>query len=160
MSSVVRFDKAGLQSQENSSVRKITEVITPRCPPSSTPTDIRDNVSYYEAETADQETARLVHQSKAAEDANDWPTVINLAWHMMELRLRVYKPHSSPVGGTYAVLGSAYKGAGRLEDAAEEIEKALTIYDQAGNREDASLTREQLAQLRESQGRFGDAREV
>jgi hypothetical protein len=90
----------------------------------------------------------------------DLPKYGQLALEILNVRLRVYKPESPPVGGAYFIIGTGYLKAGMLEVAEEATQQSLDICDFAGDRHEATLYREQLGMIYEEQDRFADAKEI
>jgi len=79
---------------------------------------------------------------------------------MRENQLRVYRPESSPIAGNYGSLAATLSRAGRLDEAEEAVEKALAMYAAVEDYNEMGLSRETLAQIKELQGKFEEAREV
>lgn len=103
--------------------------------------DFRDDATYEQATFADRETVRLVRELHDAEEAEDWDIAIGIARTLLDIRLRVYKPESPPVGGAWATLGGAYQSASRLNEAEEAIKKCAAIYEGTATRDEKALTR-------------------
>ncbi|KAI0596312.1 hypothetical protein F4775DRAFT_594363 [Biscogniauxia sp. FL1348] len=85
---------------------------------------------------------------------------IKLHKKALALKLRAYPESSTQVGVSLNGLGVALFRAGKLEEADNALEKALAIREQHGPALDAAATRENMAALREAQGRFDEAREM
>ncbi|KAF1848293.1 uncharacterized protein K460DRAFT_393400 [Cucurbitaria berberidis CBS 394.84] len=122
--------------------------------------DFRDDITYDQAVKCDETTAALIYESQVAGEDEDWDTYLEIAFEMLKVRTRAYKPESVPIGGSWGLIGSGFMRVGRFEDAEEAIGKSITIYEGAGARDELALVREQLAQVQECQGRFSDAKET
>ncbi|KAF2818418.1 hypothetical protein CC86DRAFT_472820 [Ophiobolus disseminans] len=122
--------------------------------------DFKAGITHAEATAADKKTHDLLMEQQDALKAESWDYAIALSIQMRENQLRVYKPGSSPIGGTWNALGSIYKQAGRLQEAEDAVEKGLAIYAAVCDYNEMSMARETLAAIKEAQGQFDEARKV
>jgi len=122
--------------------------------------DFKPGISHAEASAADRRTHDLIFRQGDALAAENWDLAIAINTQMRENQLRVYRPDSSPIAGTYDSLASTLTQAGRLDEAEEAVEKALAMYAVAEDYNELSLARETLGQIKELQGKFEEAREV
>ncbi|KAI1209221.1 uncharacterized protein F4807DRAFT_427634 [Annulohypoxylon truncatum] len=102
----------------------------------------------------------LSNQASAALRQGRADEAITLHKQALELKLQTNPELCVKTGITYNGLGEALLRAGRLDEADDAFSKALTIREREGPAQDAAMTRDNVGQLREAQGRFADAREV
>ncbi|KAI0847120.1 hypothetical protein F5Y00DRAFT_242366 [Daldinia vernicosa] len=96
----------------------------------------------------------------AAQRAGRFEESIRLHQKALEYKLRFHPPDSIQAAITYNGMGEAMLRAGRLDEADEAFHKALPIREGGGPVLDAAVTRDNIGQLREAQGRFAEAREI
>lgn len=102
-----------------------------------------------------------------ASEARRYGEAISLHKEALELKLRAFGEESVQAAMSFNGLGEVYLKVSKLNEAEEVFAKALKVRDNAefgglelGPRNDAAATRDNIAQLREAQGRFEDAREM
>ncbi|KAI1657757.1 hypothetical protein F4813DRAFT_359471 [Daldinia decipiens] len=78
----------------------------------------------------------------------------------LESKLRFHPADSIQAAISYNGMGEGLLRAGRLEEADEAFQKALRVREGGGPVLDAAVTRDNIGQLREAQGRFAEAREI
>jgi len=122
--------------------------------------DFKPGISHTEASAADRRTHDFILRQGDAMNAKNWDYAIALNTQMRENQLRVYRPDSAPIAGTYGSLAAILSEAGRLDEAEEAVEKALAMYAAVEDYNEMGLARETLAQIKELQGKFEEAREV
>ncbi|KAK6949315.1 hypothetical protein Daesc_009390 [Daldinia eschscholtzii] len=96
----------------------------------------------------------------AAMKAGQFDKAIALHRKALEHKLRFHSPRSIQAAISYNGLGEALLRAGRLDEADEMFHKALPVRERGGPVLDAAVTRDNIGQLREAQGRFKEAREI
>ncbi|KAI1490741.1 hypothetical protein F5X96DRAFT_694200 [Biscogniauxia mediterranea] len=96
----------------------------------------------------------------SAMQAGRFDEAIKLHEEALALKLRAYPESSTQVGISLNGLGEALLRAGELEEADKALERALSIREKHGPALDAAATRENIAALREAQGKFDEAREM
>jgi tetratricopeptide (TPR) repeat protein len=102
-----------------------------------------------------------------ARKAGRYGEAISLHKEALELKLRAFGEESVQAAISYNALGEVYLQAGELSEAEKVFAKALKARDnvafgglELGPRNDAAATRDNIAQLREAQGRFEEAKEM
>ncbi|KAI0103391.1 hypothetical protein F4814DRAFT_95990 [Daldinia grandis] len=78
----------------------------------------------------------------------------------LELKLRFHPAGSIQAAISYNGMGEAMLRAGKLQEADEAFRKALPVREAGGPVLDAAVTRDNIGQLREAQGRYAEAREI
>ncbi|KZT42140.1 hypothetical protein SISSUDRAFT_108490 [Sistotremastrum suecicum HHB10207 ss-3] len=117
-----------------------------------------------------QANTRAVEFSNRAFQAvrlGDHQTALSLHRQALALKLRAYPETSVQAALTFNGLGESLIALGEFLAAEEVLSKALRVYDYEeygglgqGTRFDAAVARENMAQVREAQGRFADAVEL
>ncbi|KAI8963611.1 hypothetical protein F5Y11DRAFT_356150 [Daldinia sp. FL1419] len=96
----------------------------------------------------------------AAMQLGDFEAAIELHKEALAFKLRFHSPASIQAAISYNGMGEAMLRAGKLDEADEAFHKALPIREGGGPVLDAAVTRDNIGQLREAQGRFDDARDI
>ncbi|KZS92476.1 hypothetical protein SISNIDRAFT_486504 [Sistotremastrum niveocremeum HHB9708] len=117
-----------------------------------------------------QANTRAVEFSNRAFQAvrlSDHQTAVSLHRQALALKLKAYPETSVQAALTFNGLGESLIALGEFLAAEEVLSKALRVYDYEeygglgqGPRFDAAVARENMAQVREAQGRFADAVEL
>ena len=107
------------------------------------------------------------NQAVAASSAGDYATAARLHQQAIALKLKAYNDDSTQLAISYNGLGETLLSLEKLEEADVALAKALRVRDDAafgglgkGPRFDAGVTRENVAQLREAQGRLDEAKQM
>ncbi|KAJ7072808.1 hypothetical protein C8F01DRAFT_972386 [Mycena amicta] len=105
------------------------------------------------------------NKAQVAKSAGRFDEAIALHREALALKVAAYSEASVQAAISLNGLGEACISAGRLPEADEALTKALKVREAGdmgglglGPRIDAAVTRDNLAALREAQGRFDDAR--
>ncbi|KAI1464066.1 uncharacterized protein F4812DRAFT_468222 [Daldinia caldariorum] len=96
----------------------------------------------------------------AAARAGRHAEAVELHRQALALKLRFHPPTSVQAALSYNGMGESLLRAGRLADADDAFRRALAVREGAGPVLDAAVTRDNIGQLREAQGRFAEAREM
>lgn len=112
-------------------------------------------------------TVQYSNQAVAASSAGDNATAAHLHQQAIALKLKAYNNDSTQLAISYNGLGEALLALERLEEADVALVKALHVRDNQvfgglgkGPRFDAGVTRENVVQLREAQGRLNEAKQM
>ncbi|KAI1807084.1 hypothetical protein F4811DRAFT_550314 [Daldinia bambusicola] len=96
----------------------------------------------------------------AAARAGRYAEAIVLHQQALALKLRFHPPTSIQAAISYNGMAESMLRVGRLDDADDAFARALAVRERAGPVLDAAVTRDNIGQLREAQGRFAEAREM
>ncbi|KAI2613140.1 uncharacterized protein GGS25DRAFT_478691 [Hypoxylon fragiforme] len=110
--------------------------------------------------TAHTTAIDISNAAVAASRRGDYNEAARLHQQALELKLRAFPATSVQAGISYNGLGEALLRAGRFDEADAAFASALQAREAGGPRSDAAITRDNIARLREAQGRFEDAREM
>jgi len=107
------------------------------------------------------------NQAVAASQAGDYARAVHLHRQALVIKLQAFGEEAVQTAISFNGLGEDLLQLGQLDEAEEMLGKALHVRDDtafgglgAGPRMDAAVTRENVAQLREAQGRLADAKEM
>lgn len=100
------------------------------------------------------------NEACAAMKAGRFEESIALHQKALEHKLRFHPEASIQAAISYNGMGEAMLRAGKLQEADEAFHKALPVREGDGPVLDAAVTRDNIGQLREAQGRFAEAREI
>ncbi|KAF3057263.1 hypothetical protein GL218_06087 [Daldinia childiae] len=100
------------------------------------------------------------NQACAAMKEGRFEESIELHKKALACKLRFHPPDSIQAAISYNGMGEAMLRTGKLQEADEAFHKALPIREAGGPVLDAAVTRDNIGQLREMQGRFAEAREI
>ncbi|KAL1860633.1 hypothetical protein Daus18300_009123 [Diaporthe australafricana] len=102
-----------------------------------------------------------------AKDAGRHDEAIRLHKEALQTKIRLFGERSVDAALSFNGLGSAFLGAGKLDEAADAYSKSLKVRDdaafgglEAGPRQDAAATRDNMARVLEARGDFAGAREI
>lgn len=120
---------------------------------------------------ADSECFReAVDKSNAANDAkraSRYDEAIRLHTEALEARIRLHGERSIQAAISFNDLGETFLAAGRLNEAADALTKALVVRDdkefggmELGPRNDGAASRDNMARVLEARGNFPGAREM
>ncbi|KAI2776624.1 hypothetical protein F4815DRAFT_483717 [Daldinia loculata] len=126
--------------------------------PPPDPTDPAFNLEAYMAATIGG--VDYSNEACAAMKAGRFEESIALHQKALEHKLRFHPEASIQAAISYNGMGEAMLRAGKLQEADEAFHKALPVREGAGPVLDAAVTRDNIGQLREAQGRFAEAREI
>lgn len=114
-----------------------------------------------------QQCAVLSAQAVAAEQAGDYRTAFGCYLRIIPLQDKLYSTDSVEAAVSFNGLGECALKMGEAGGAEEALSQALKVREDVsfggmglGTRHDAAVTRENMAQVKESQGKFLDARRL
>ncbi|KAI3392471.1 hypothetical protein diail_5663 [Diaporthe ilicicola] len=102
-----------------------------------------------------------------AKNAGRYDEAIRLHTEALQLKIRLYGEQSIDAAFSFNMLGDACLAAGKVDEAADALEKALKVRDDvafggkgAGPRIDAAASRDNMARVLEARGDLPGAREI
>ncbi|KZS92477.1 hypothetical protein SISNIDRAFT_486505 [Sistotremastrum niveocremeum HHB9708] len=116
---------------------------------------------------ANTNAVTVANRANQAAQRGDYQTAVTLHREALALKLKSFPETSIQASMSYNGIGEALLRLGDISGAEEAFLKALYVRDDKihgglgeGPRLDAAVMRENLAQVREAQGRFADAKEL
>jgi serine/threonine-protein kinase len=103
----------------------------------------------------------LIGLSRVSIQRGEWESGLNLSLRALETRERYFPVGHPWIGDSYSVVGDAYRGLGRFEEATASYREGIRIIaaSRGPRSSDLALTWNNLALMLREQGRFAEAEE-